>query len=116
MTIPNPPDPLDALIAAPDHHRLLLENDRVRVLETLIQPGDRTPIHTHRWPSVLYILSWSHFIRRDDHGQIMVESQKVEALQNPPPVLWGAALPPHTLENIGSTELRIIAVELKDGA
>lgn len=108
-------DRLDALVAAPNHHRLMMENERARVLETFIAAGDRTPVHTHRWPSVYYILSWSPFIRYDDQGKIMVESQKVEALQNPPSILWGEALPPHSLENIGETELRIIAVELKDG-
>jgi hypothetical protein len=35
------PRELDALIAAPDSHRLLLENDRVRVLEVVIEPGAR---------------------------------------------------------------------------
>jgi hypothetical protein len=28
------PDALDAMIAAPAHHEVLLENDRVRVLDT----------------------------------------------------------------------------------
>jgi hypothetical protein len=28
--------------------------------------------------------------------------------------LWSGPLPPHTLENVGSTELRVIAVELKN--
>ena len=56
------PDALDALVAAPQHHTLLLENRHVRVLEAFIRPGDRVPVHTHRWPSVLHILSWSDFI------------------------------------------------------
>ena len=49
MSDTNWPPELDALIAAPKQHRLLLENDRVRVLDTEIAPGDRTPVHTHRW-------------------------------------------------------------------
>ena len=114
MSENNWPESLDALVAAPDHHRLLMENERVRVLETVIAAGDRTPIHTHCWPSVLHILSWGHFIRYDDQGQIMVESQKVESLQNPPSILWSEPLPPHSLENVDDTELRIIAVELKE--
>jgi quercetin dioxygenase-like cupin family protein len=54
---PEWPDELDALVAAPAHHKLLFENERVRVLETRIAAGDRTPVHTHRWPAALYILS-----------------------------------------------------------
>lgn len=46
------PDDLDALIAAPDHHTLLFEDDRVRVLDTVIRAGDRTPVHSHRWPAI----------------------------------------------------------------
>ena len=53
------PASLDALSAAPHHHTLIMENDRVRVLETRIPPGDIVPVHTHCWPSVLYVLSWS---------------------------------------------------------
>jgi hypothetical protein len=49
------PRELDALIAAPDSHRLLYENDRVPVLEVVIRPGAREPEHTHRWPSVMIV-------------------------------------------------------------
>jgi len=50
------PEELDALRAAPGHHTLLFENDRVRVLDANIAPGDTVPLHTHRWPGALYIL------------------------------------------------------------
>jgi len=63
------PDSLDALVAAPEFHSLLLENDDVRVLETRIGPGETVPVHTHRWPSVLYTLSTGHFVRRDGEGR-----------------------------------------------
>ena len=109
-------DSLDALVAAPNHHKLLFENERVRVLSTSIPAGDRTPVHTHQWPSVLYILSWSDFIRYDDKGNVLLDSRTVESLKNPPSILWSSPLPPHSLENIGETELKVIAVELKEGA
>ena len=48
------PDTLDALIAAPQHHRLVFENEHVRVPEVRIGPGEIVPLHTHRWPGVLY--------------------------------------------------------------
>ena len=40
------PPALDALVAAPEHHTLLFENSTVRVLDTRILPGGRTPVHT----------------------------------------------------------------------
>ncbi len=110
------PDALDALIADPTHHTLLMENDRVRVLETRIPPGDRTEIHTHCWPGVLYILSWSQIVRRDHTGQVIFDSRTVEAMRTPPPSMWSLALPPHTLENVGTTDLHLINVELKEPA
>ncbi|WP_158587664.1 hypothetical protein [Algoriphagus lacus] len=42
------PEKLDALAADPKHHTLLLENEFVRVLETIIFPGEITAIHTHQ--------------------------------------------------------------------
>jgi len=51
--------PLDALTASPAHHKLLLENAQVRVLETIINPGETTALHTHQWPAVHTVLAWS---------------------------------------------------------
>ena len=107
------PESLDALVAAPDHHTLLFENERVRILDTRIRPGTRTAVHTHRWPAALYVISWSSFIRRDERGSVVLDSRTVAALETPPPALWTPALAPHSLENIGSADLRIISVELK---
>ena len=49
------PDDLDACIAAPASHHVLFENDAVRVLEVIIEPGTREPLHTHRTPSVMIV-------------------------------------------------------------
>lgn len=46
---------LDALIAAPDNHQLLYEDDLVRVISVTIPPGTTEPRHHHRWPSVFVI-------------------------------------------------------------
>jgi hypothetical protein len=95
------PAELDALAAAPRHHTLLLENDRVRVMDTRIGPGELVTGHTHRWPSVLYVLSWSAFIRRDPQGTIILDSRSATGLGAPASVLWSEALPPHSLEMSG---------------
>ena len=69
------PAELDALVAAPGTHRLLFQNETVRVLETRIAPGETTEVHTHRWPGVLYILSFDHFVRRDADGVVLLDSR-----------------------------------------
>ena len=63
------PGSLDALQAAPRHHRLLYENDRVRVLEVRIPRGETVPVHTHRWPAVLHVQRWSEHVRRDKRAR-----------------------------------------------
>ncbi len=108
------PPELDALIAAPKHHRLVLENDRVRVLDTRIAPGDTVPVHTHRWPAVNHIMSWSDFVRRDADGKVLVDTRGRPPPEKLPFVVWSEPLPPHTLENVGAGELHVISIELKD--
>jgi len=106
------PDSLDALIAAPAFHQVLFEDERVRVVRTHIPPGQTVPLHTHRWPGVLHILGWSDFIRRDEGGNILLDTR-----QAAPPEIhsasWLEPLPPHTVENIGASEISTICMELK---
>jgi len=106
---------LDAMTAAPDHHELLLENDQVRVLDTVLRAGQRTPVHTHRWPATLYVMSWSDFLRRDADGNVIVDSRTWERQPVRGEALWLPPLAPHSVENIGHSDLRLIAVELKSG-
>jgi hypothetical protein len=39
------PDSLDAFVAAPRHHKLVLDNERVRVLDTRIPARDLVNVH-----------------------------------------------------------------------
>lgn len=108
------PGDLDAMVAAPDHHLPLLENDRVRVLESVIRPGEATPVHTHRWSAALYILGTSHFVRKDSSGNILFDSRSECVIPQVGTALWSAPLEPHFVENVGDHEIRVISVELKD--
>jgi len=107
------PDALDALAAAPESHRSLFENESARVLETRIAPGETTQLHTHRWPGVLYVLSFGHFVRRDAAGTVLVDTRTGGALPAPGTAIWSGSLPPHTLENVDASEIHVIGVELK---
>ena len=48
------PDSLDAVKAAPGSHRVLFENDELRILEVSIPPFGFEPMHIHRFPSVMF--------------------------------------------------------------
>ena len=108
------PEELDALRAAPKHHVLLLENEAVRVLDTRVAPRETAPLHTHQWPSALYIMCWSDFVRRNGQGKVVVDSRAGRKLPEGS-ALWSGPLPPHTLENEGTSELRVISDEVKSG-
>ncbi|CTQ52761.1 hypothetical protein LP7551_01281 [Roseibium album] len=54
----------DAVSAAPKHHKVLFENDKLRVLEVTLEPLDEEPLHHHRWPSV-FVLDELHDQVRD---------------------------------------------------
>jgi quercetin dioxygenase-like cupin family protein len=104
---------LDALTAAPQHHRLLFENDSVRVLDTRIEPGQTVPLHTHRWPAAHYILVPGEFVRRDEHGAVTLDTRKTPVNHRAGDAVWSGPLGPHTLENVGETTIHIVSVEVK---
>lgn len=101
--------------AAPAHHRVMLENEKVRVLETRVTPGEIVPLHTHRWPAVYHILSWSDMVRRGPDGEVQADSRG-----KPAPTVasatWAGPLGPHTLENVGAGLIHVVSVELKDSS
>lgn len=105
---------LDAMTEAPDHHAVLLENGKVRVLDTRVEPGQRTPVHAHEWPAALYVLSWSDFVRYDVHGNVLVDSRTFPARPTVGSALWGDPIGPHHVENVGSEVLHILAIEIKE--
>ena len=108
------PDELDARVAAPQYHALLLENERVRVLDVRIPPGHTVPVHTHRWPAILHVLSAGQLVRRDGEGNVLLDTRTVDASPQLSFVLWSEPFPPHSVENVGNTEIRVISIELKD--
>jgi len=116
-TDPGPPESwppeLDALIAAPEHHRLRFENDRVRVLDTVIPAGETTRLHTHRWPAVYLVASSSPLVRRDADGNVLLDTRDAPDTPRPDGPVWSDPIGPHTLENVGTREIRLVSIEIK---
>jgi hypothetical protein len=108
------PDSLDAMIAAPEYHRLVLENERVRVLDTRIPVGVIVPVHTHRWPAIYYTIVPGDFVRRDGQGKVLFDSRTVPGMLTASAANYIECLPPHSVENVGPAEIHLISVELKD--
>lgn len=104
-------DEFDGPIADPAHHEILFENDVVRVLRTTIRAGDTTPVHSHLTPTVSYVLSGSHLIRRDPDGAVMLDTIGDPSFVMAP-VQFSPGTPLHTIENPGPDDLVVINVEL----
>lgn len=96
---------LDPTITDPEHYTVVLENEKVRVLEYVDQPGDKTKPHEHP-DSVMYTLS--SFRRRLVSGGDMQRDVELAAGT----VGWLPAQQHHG-ENIGETSTHVIFVELK---
>jgi hypothetical protein len=97
----------DPVITNPELYRVILENDRVRVLEYLDQPGDRT--HPHQHPDTVMI-TLSAFRRRLSEGGHEVDVELPEHQAR-----WVSAQE-HSGQNIGDTATHSIFIELKEAA
>jgi quercetin dioxygenase-like cupin family protein len=95
----------DPLTLYPDNYKLLLENDRVRVLDFTLRKGDSETAHTHA-AHVVYVITGfkirftfpdgKQAIRETHDGQVLF-SEKVT----------------HASENIGDSDAHGILIELK---
>jgi predicted metal-dependent enzyme (double-stranded beta helix superfamily) len=100
----------DALGAAPENHKLLFENDQVRVLEVTVQPGVCEPLHAHRYPSVMYYVSAAHMKEFSPGLPAVDHPRKQDGA-----VVFLPVGPPHQMENMETTKpLKAIRVELKN--
>jgi quercetin dioxygenase-like cupin family protein len=106
-------DQTDAVSAAGPHHKVLFENARVRVLETIIRPGEQTALHTHVWSGTLLILSWSDFWRFDADGHVIFQSADLAVTPKAGDVIWTGPLPLHLFRNVGTQNFHVITTELK---
>ena len=97
----------DPAVSNPDLYTVILDNDRVRVLEYRDRPGDRTTPHRHP-DSVMITLS--SFTRRvasgTDHVDVALDAGQVRWLD----------AQEHAGENTGTTPTHAIFVELKQPA
>ncbi len=106
------PEEMDALAAAPASHRVLLDNDRVRVLEVVIEPGAREPEHTHRAASVM-IVDEPARSRYYAGGALRFESPASPESAPGVRVAWLEPEGPHSVHNIGERRYHAIRVELR---
>jgi quercetin dioxygenase-like cupin family protein len=95
----------DPVAADPTHFKVLLDNDRVRVLDFRARAGEKVPMHVH-----------PDYITYDLNGGktkfTYPKGQPVERETKPGDVMWHKA-ETHAGEITGGTDVHILLVELK---
>jgi quercetin dioxygenase-like cupin family protein len=96
----------DAAVANPDTVHVKLDNTHVRALEAVLKPGQKENLHSHP-ASVIYVISGGKVRNHTADGRA-VESELVDGqtVYRDPITHW--------VENIGTTTIHLILVEIKD--
>jgi hypothetical protein len=102
----NFPQGYDAVTAAPDSHKVIFENELVRVLEVAMPPPGKTePMHHHHWPG--FFIDWdtggkSPHIRYHQPGNIIRDVPSEDTPVHPGhwSVHWMKPEPMHAIETV----------------
>lgn len=104
------------LKAAPGNHdlgtSLWFENDRVRVFEVRLAPGERGPFHIHDQTYFWTVVEAGRGLQRLADGTFVVRDYRLGDTKYLVHSAEHALV--HDLENVGSTTLRFVTVELHD--
>ncbi|MDH3261303.1 MAG: hypothetical protein OEM81_05070 [Acidimicrobiia bacterium] len=112
----DPADYAEELAAAPSNLEvgttLWFENERVRVWDLKLNPGERGPFHAHTRNYFWTVVEASRGLQRFVDGTFVVRDYEVGQTRflehTPESVLI------HDLENVGNRVLRFVTVELLD--
>jgi quercetin dioxygenase-like cupin family protein len=98
--------PQDAAVVNPTTVQVKLDNPSVRVLESMLSPGQKEHLHSHP-ASVIYVISGGK-VRNHMADGTSVDSQLVSGatVYREPITHWA--------ENIGTSPIHLIITELKD--
>jgi quercetin dioxygenase-like cupin family protein len=102
---PQPRMTLDPVKLDPQHHLVPFENDRVRVLRTLLEPHLKSPMHEHPHYVVVYLTEL--------HTTMLLgDGKAVDNPRHPGDVAWRDFMK-HETENIGDRLAVEIQIEIK---
>jgi hypothetical protein len=99
--------------------KLLFENERVRVWELLLAPGQRSDLHHHESDYVMVQIEGDSVAAEfeadsaDGFGGANFPDRTITGPVSPGTVVWGSAGSKETAVNVGAETFREIIVELK---
>ena len=95
----------DVAAVAPKNVKVLVDNDRVRILEVLDKPGENEPMHFH--PDFITVgLGTARIKVTTPDGKVVEKDRKLGD------AIYSGAIT-HAVENVGATDFHVIVVELK---
>lgn len=88
--------------------RFLFEDERLRVWEIVLEPGEEAPLHTHQLDYVTVVIEGGTVARSNADGTVDVfERQPGDIMRR------REGSDTHSLKNIGTTRFRNVIFELK---
>jgi quercetin dioxygenase-like cupin family protein len=105
----------DGTVAAPGNHKILYEDDDVRVLLVTVRPKEEEPQHHHRWQSIMVVLSGGGVQDFDSTGRALPQAPLPTGFK-PPMILRWLPEATHSVHNVNAvTSFRAIRIEYKHG-
>ncbi len=95
----------DLAVVMPKDVKVIIDNDRVRVLEVVHKPGAKEPMHSHQAYVAVFLNATKQKVTTPD-GKTVEKDRKAGEVQ------WSEGTT-HAVENIGSAEQHVIVIELK---
>jgi len=99
-----PGGPQDPLTVGPTIYRVILENERVRVMEARFKPGEKIAAHSHP-DHVLVVTSAGKLAITDAEGTQELDAKVGDTFY--------IAAETHSAQNVGTTEFVCVVTELK---
>lgn len=106
LAVPTTAHAEDPLKLYPDNYRVLLENDRVRVLDFRLARGATEQMHTHPAHLAVFLEDFTIRFTLPDGSHALREG-------HPHQISWSDGVT-HASENIGGSDAHGILVELKE--
>ena len=96
----------DPVKVSPDLYKVILDNDRIRVLDITLKPGEKSPMHSHPDFAVYALTDGKALFTFKDGKTKDIELKKGQCV-------WNDAMS-HAAENTGKTDLHVLNIELKE--
>jgi hypothetical protein len=105
---------LDGVIASPENHRVLYEDDAIRVISVMVAPGETEKPHHHRLPAIFVI---DRMVKLRDFNGVTRKEIPLPVPADAPLPITARFLPQplHYVENLDTLPFHATRIEFKHG-